>query len=57
MVDADLIEVSTSYDTSGNTALLAANLMFEMLCSFPGYERRGRKGNSNHNWSICHRIM
>ncbi|MGS2722871.1 agmatinase [Porticoccus sp. GXU_MW_L64] len=40
MVGADLVEVSPPYDTSGNTALLAANLIFEMLCSFPGCERR-----------------
>jgi len=40
MVGADLVEVSPPYDTSGNTSLLAANLMFEMLCSFPGCQRR-----------------
>jgi guanidinobutyrase len=40
LVGADLVEVSPPYDTSGNTALLAANLLFEMLCSFPGCERR-----------------
>lgn len=41
LVGSDLVEVSPPYDTSGNTALLAANLLFEMLCSFPGCERRG----------------
>ncbi|MFT7288757.1 MAG: guanidinobutyrase [Halieaceae bacterium] len=40
MVAADLVEVSPPYDTTGNTALLAANLLFEMLCSFPGCQRR-----------------
>ncbi|UTW44418.1 agmatinase [bacterium SCSIO 12696] len=40
MVGADLVEVSPPYDTTGNTALLAANLIFEMLCSFPGCVRR-----------------
>lgn len=40
LVGADLVEVSPPYDTSGNTALLAANLAFEMLCSFPGCIRR-----------------
>ncbi|MDP5070695.1 MAG: agmatinase [Congregibacter sp.] len=40
LIGADLVEVSPPYDTTGNTALLAANLMFEMLCSFPGCERR-----------------
>lgn len=40
LIGADLVEVSPPYDTTGNTALLAANLMFEMLCSFPGCVRR-----------------
>ena len=40
VIGADLVEVSPPYDTSGNTSLLAANLIFEMLCSFPGCMRR-----------------
>jgi guanidinobutyrase len=40
LVGCDVVEVSPPYDTSGNTALLAANLVFEMLCSFPGCQRR-----------------
>jgi len=40
LVGADLVEVAPAYDTTGNTALLAANLLFEMLCSFPGCTRR-----------------
>ena len=40
LVGADLVEVAPAYDTTGNTALLAANLLFEMLCSFPGCLRR-----------------
>jgi guanidinobutyrase len=40
LIGADLVEVSPPYDTSGNTSLLAANLIFEMLCSFPGCIRR-----------------
>jgi guanidinobutyrase len=40
IIGADLVEVSPPYDTTGNTALLAANLVFEMLCSFPGCIRR-----------------
>ena len=40
LIGADLVEVSPPYDTSGNTSLLAANLLFEMLCSFPGCIRR-----------------
>ena len=41
LVGADLVEVSPPYDASGNTALLAANLVFEMLCALPGCQRRG----------------
>ena len=40
VVGCDLVEVSPPYDPSGNTALLAANLIFEMLCSMPGCIRR-----------------
>ncbi len=40
LVGCDLVEVSPPYDTTGNTALLAANLIFEMLCSLPGCVRR-----------------
>lgn len=40
LVGADLVEVSPPYDTSGNTALLAANLLFEMLCVLPGVHYR-----------------
>lgn len=42
LVGADLVEVSPPYDTTGNTALLAANLVFEMLCSLPGCRRERR---------------
>ncbi|KFV72242.1 hypothetical protein N307_01402, partial [Dryobates pubescens] len=36
IVGCDLVEVSPMYDLSGNTALLGANLLFEMLCVLPG---------------------
>ena len=36
LVGTDLVEVSPPYDPHGNTALLAANLLFEMLCVLPG---------------------
>ena len=36
LVGCDLVEVSPPYDTSGNTSLTAANLLFEMLCVLPG---------------------
>lgn len=35
LVGCDLVEVSPPYDPSGNTALTAANLLFEMLCVLP----------------------
>lgn len=40
MVGCDLVEVSPPYDPFGNTALVAANLLFEMLCVLPGVEYR-----------------
>jgi len=40
LVGGDLVEVSPPYDTSGNTALLAANLVYEMLCVLPGVKYR-----------------
>ncbi len=40
LVGADLVEVSPPYDPSGNTALLGANLLYEMLCVMPGVPRR-----------------
>ncbi|WP_442775775.1 agmatinase [Sphaerotilus montanus] len=36
LVGCDLVEVSPPYDPSGNTALLGANLLYEMLCVLPG---------------------
>uniref|UniRef100_UPI00358EC7B0 guanidino acid hydrolase, mitochondrial n=1 Tax=Myxine glutinosa TaxID=7769 RepID=UPI00358EC7B0 len=36
IVGCDLVEVSPPYDTTGNTALVGANLLFEMLCVLPG---------------------
>ncbi len=42
LVGVDLVEVAPVYDASGNTSLLAANLMFEMLCVMPGVGRRGQ---------------
>ncbi len=40
VVGGDLVEVSPPYDVSGNTALLGANLLFEMLCVLPGVIKR-----------------
>jgi guanidinobutyrase len=40
IVGGDLVEVAPPYDLSGNTSLLAANLLYEMLCVMPGVPRR-----------------
>jgi guanidinobutyrase len=36
LIGCDLVEVSPPYDPSGNTALIGANLLYEMLCVLPG---------------------
>ncbi len=38
LVGCDLVEVSPPYDPFGTTSLLAANLLYEMLCVLPGVE-------------------
>jgi len=40
VVGGDLVEVAPPYDPSGNTALLGANLLYEMLCVMPGVRHR-----------------
>ena len=45
LVGADLVEVSPPYDPQGNTALLAANLIYEMLCVLPGVSYRDGAGS------------
>ncbi|MFK7875281.1 MAG: agmatinase [Paracoccaceae bacterium] len=40
IVGCDMVEVSPPYDQSGNTALVAANLVFELLCVLPGVTYR-----------------
>ncbi len=40
LVGCDLVEVSPPFDTTGTTALTAANLLFEMLCVLPGVPQR-----------------
>lgn len=40
LVGGDLVEVSPPYDATGNTALLGANLLYEMLCVLPGVPLR-----------------
>ncbi|UZE25919.1 agmatinase [Pseudomonas sp. B21-056] len=36
VIGGDVVEISPPYDNSGNTSLLGANLLFEMLCVLPG---------------------
>lgn len=40
IVGADLVEVAPPYDPFGTTSLLAANLLFEMLCVLPGVQHQ-----------------
>jgi guanidinobutyrase len=40
IVGGDLVEVCPPYDPSGNTAMLAANILFEMLSVLPGVTYR-----------------
>jgi len=40
LVGGDLVEVSPPFDPTGNTALLGANLLFEMLCVLPQVQSR-----------------
>lgn len=35
VVGGDLVEVSPPYDVSKNTSVVAANLLYEMLCVLP----------------------
>ena len=40
IIGCDLVEVSPPYDQSGNTALTAANILYELLCVLPGVEEK-----------------
>ncbi len=40
LMGGDVVEVSPPYDTSGNTALTAANLLYELICVLPGVRAR-----------------
>jgi guanidinobutyrase len=40
LVGVDLVEVSPPYDPNGTTALVGANLAYEMLCVLPGVHYR-----------------
>ena len=38
VIGGELVEVSPPYDSSGNTALIGATLLYEMLCVLPGVD-------------------
>jgi len=40
LIGTDLMEVSPPYDTTGSTSILAANLLYEMLCVLPGVKHQ-----------------
>ncbi len=35
VIGGDLVEVAPAYDNGGITAMLGANLLYEMLCAMP----------------------
>ena len=35
LVGCDMVEVAPAYDPTGTTSLVAANLVYEMLCILP----------------------
>jgi guanidinopropionase len=39
VISADLVEVAPAYDPTNNTAFLAANVMFELLCVMTGQQQ------------------
>ncbi|MET1028340.1 MAG: agmatinase [Dongiaceae bacterium] len=40
IIGGDLVEVAPPFDPQGNTSLLGANLLYEMLCVLPGVQYR-----------------
>jgi guanidinobutyrase len=40
LIGADVVEISPPYDPHGTTALLGANLAYELLCVMPDVVRR-----------------
>jgi guanidinopropionase len=45
LVGGDVVEVSPPFDPSGNTALVGATLMFEVMCLLADAVARRRQGN------------
>jgi guanidinopropionase len=45
LVGGDVVEVSPPFDTSGNTAMVGATMLFEILCVLADsvYTRKGNK--------------
>ncbi len=52
LVGADVVEVSPPYDPYGTTAVLAANLAFEMLCVMPGVVYRERESTFRSSCNV-----
>jgi guanidinopropionase len=45
LIGGDVVEVSPPFDPSGNTALVGATIMFEILCILAdAVARRGKRG-------------
>jgi len=45
LIGGDVVEVSPPFDPSGNTALVGATLMFEIMCLLADAVARRRPGN------------
>ena len=48
LVGGDLVEVSPPYDQAGTTALIAANLLYEMLCVLPKAQGNAAQDKEAH---------
>lgn len=52
LVGGDVVEVSPPFDTSGNTALVAATLAFEILCVL-AHSVHARKSQGAGTYAVC----
>jgi guanidinopropionase len=48
LIGADVVEVSPPFDPSGNTALVGATMMFEILCVLAEMVVRARESNNSN---------
>jgi len=46
LIGADVVEVAPPFDPSGNTALVGATMMFELVCVLADAFQRRRNGDA-----------